>query len=47
MNVDKYIYSRPNKANRIDLHYEINYWSEIEEQSVGRTGKIGLIVVEL
>ena len=47
MNVNKYIYSRPNKANRTDLHCAINYWSEVEEQSVGRTGKIGLIVVEL
>ena len=47
MNVDKYIYSRPNKTNRIDLHCAINYWSEVEEQSVGRTDKIGLIVVEL
>ena len=47
MNVNKYIYSRPNKANRIDLHCAINYWSEVEEQSVERTGKIGLIVVEL
>ena len=47
MNVDKYIYSRRNKANRIDLHCATNYWSEVEDQSVGRTGKIGLIVVEL
>ena len=47
MNVDKYIYSRPNKANRTDLHCTIDYWSEVEEQSVERTGKIGLIVVEL
>ena len=47
MNVDKYIYLRPNKANRIDLHCAINYWSEVEEQSVRRMDKIGLIVVEL
>ena len=47
MNINKYIYSRPNKADKIDLHCVINYWSEVEEQSVGRTGKIGLIVVEL
>ena len=47
MNVDKYIYSRPNKANRTDLHCTIDYWSEVEEQSVERTGNIGLIVVEL
>ena len=47
MNVNKYIYSRPNKANRIDLHCAINYWSEVEEQSVQRMDKIGLIVVEL
>ena len=47
MNVDEYIYSRPNKVNKIDLHCAINYWSEVGEQSVGRTGKIGLIVVEL
>ena len=47
MNVNKYIYSRPNKANRIDLHCATNYWSEVEEQSVERTSKIGLKVVEL
>ena len=47
MNVDKYIYSRPNKATRTDLHCTIDYWSEVEEQSIERTGKIGLIVVEL
>ena len=47
MNVDKSIYSRPNKANRIDLHCAINYLSEVEEQSVRRMDKIGLIVVEL
>ena len=47
MNVEKYIYLRPNKANRIVLHCAINYWSEVEEQSVRRMDKISLIVVEL
>ena len=43
----KYIYWRPNKADKIKLHSAINFWSEGEEQSVERTSKIGLIVVEL
>ena len=43
----KYIYWRPNKADKIKLHSAINFSSEGEEQSVERTSKIGLIVVEL
>ena len=38
---------RLNKADQNGLHSAINYWSDGEKQSVERTGKIGLIVVEL
>ena len=38
---------RLDRADKIEFHSAINYWSDGEKQSVERTGKISLIVVEL
>ena len=38
---------RLDKADKIELHSAFNYWSDGEKQTVERTGKISLIVVEL